>query len=144
MSAVSKIATRTVVTAAPGESVLDVSRRLEEHNVGSAVVLDEQGHPVGFVTDRDIAIRCVAQERDPLSAVTTVMSAGVRTIDESTPVDEALRTMAVAGHRRLVVTGPAGKPVGVLSVDDVVKLLAREAALIGDLLAKESPLIGAT
>ena len=67
------------------------------------------------------------------------MTREVRTIDEATPIEQALGTMAGAGARRLVVTGEQGRLVGILSVDDIVELLAEEAATLGRLLRKEAP-----
>ena len=140
---VSRIATGTVVTAAAQESVVDVARRMDENNVGTVVVLDEDAKPVGIVTDRDIAMRCLAHDHDPLGNVSVIMSRDVRTIDDSSPIDDALRTMASAVVRRLVLTGEGGRVTGVLSVDDVLLRMARETSLIGELLAREAPMIDA-
>lgn len=136
---VSRIATRTVVTAAPGEHIVDVARRMDEHGVGTAVVVDASSHPVGIVTDRDIAMRCVAREHDPHDTIAVIMTREVRTVDEGTPIEQALQSMASHGKRRLVVTGEGGRTVGLLSVDDVMRLLVEEAASIGELLDKEAP-----
>lgn len=135
-----RICTRTVVTAAAGETVLEVARRMEEFDVGTVVVVNEETEPVGIVTDRDLVLRGIAHEHDPADTpVSVVMTREVRTVDEATPIEQALGSMAGAGARRLVVTGPRGKLVGILSVDDIVDLLAEEAASLGRLLRKERP-----
>lgn len=137
---VGKIATRVVVTASPTESVLAVARRMEDANVGCVVVVDEDMEPVGIVTDRDIVIRGVSKElRLNETEISSVMTRDVRTVDESTPIDEAVATMGSAGARRLVVTDEESRLVGVLSVDDVVELLVEEADAIGKLIRKEAP-----
>lgn len=59
------------------------------------------------------------------------------TVDQQTPVEDAIQQMAKAGTRRLVVVGETGAPVGVVSLDDVLNLLADEAGAIGRLLAKQ-------
>jgi CBS domain-containing protein len=137
-----RICTRAVVTAAARESVLDIARRMEEHGVGTVVVVDQEAKPVGIVTDRDLVLRCIAAELDPADTlVSGIMTQEVRTVDESTPIEQALRTMAGAGTRRLVVTGTGGKLAGLLSVDDFVELLAEEATSLGEIVRKDRPAI---
>jgi CBS domain-containing protein len=140
---IGRICTRTVVTAVPEETILDVARRFKEYNVGTAVVVVDNNRPVGLVTDRDICIRCVANEQDPASTpVSVVMSPELRSADEGTPIEVALRTMASAGTRRLVVTGEEGRVAGVLSMDDVIELLVEEAVSLGKLVRREAPAVG--
>jgi CBS domain-containing protein len=136
---VGRICTRIVVTATSKESVLEVARRMEEYDVGTAVVVDESKMPLGIVTDRDVTLRCVARGLNPSETpLSVIMTRDVRTVDESTPLEQALRTMAGAGTRRLVVTGAEGKLVGVLSVDDIVLLLAEEAESLGRIMSSSA------
>lgn len=110
------------------------------NDVGTLVVLDADGlsRPVGIVTDRDLAIRCVAAGLDPeQNRVGVVMTRPVHCIHEETPVEEALQKMARAGTRRLVVLGEGDRLVGVLSLDDLLDLLADETGAISRLLAKQ-------
>jgi CBS domain-containing protein len=119
---------------------------MAEHDVGTLVVVepDSLSRAVGIVTDRDLAVRCVAGMRDPESTkVGELMSTPVHAIDEDTPIEEALRQMAGAGTRRLVVTGSGQRMVGILSLDDVLELLIGETASIGQLLHKQQPHIPA-
>jgi len=137
---VGRICTRVVATAVAEESVWDVARRMEEHNVGTVVVTSPTGEPLAIVTDRDVVVRCVARSLDPKhTPVSVIMTRGVRTVDEATPIEQALRTMAQVRARRLVVTGEQGKLAGILSVDDVILLLGEEAASVGLVLAEASP-----
>ena len=137
---VGRICTRVVATAVAEESVWDVARRMEEHNVGTVVVTSPTGEPLAIVTDRDVVVRCVARSLDPKHPpVSVIMTRGVRTVDEATPIEQALRTMAQVRARRLVVTGEQGKLAGILSVDDVILLLGEEAASVGLVLAEASP-----
>jgi len=92
-----KICSRVVATATPDETVREAARRMDEHDVGTLVVIEpkSQAAPVGIVTDRDIAIRCVGQGLDPdKTAVSELMSKPVQTIDESMPIEEAIQQMA--------------------------------------------------
>lgn len=135
-----KLCSRDVVAADSGEKVRIAARRMAEHNVGTVVVVDEDRRPTGMVTDRDIAIRCVAEQRDPDgTTVWDVMTQPVHVIREDLPIDEALSKMAVAGNRRLPVVDDEGRLAGLLALDDVLDLLTEEAGMIGALLRRESP-----
>jgi CBS domain-containing protein len=137
---VGKIATRVVATANGSESILEVARRMGEYNVGCLVVVDGDPEPVGIITDRDIVTRVVATELDPSeTAVSLIMTREVRSVDEATPIEQALALMGSAGTRRLIVTDSESKLVGIVSVDDVIELLVEEAESIGKLLRKERP-----
>jgi signal-transduction protein with cAMP-binding, CBS, and nucleotidyltransferase domain len=99
------------------------------------VVLGEDRKPAGILTDRDIALRCVAQRRDPeTTQVGSVMSAPVTSVHESTPIETALARMVGAHARRLVVVDDDEQLVGILALDDVLELLAEEFTSIGKLL----------
>ena len=141
-----RICSRMVATAWPDEPVRVAARRMAEQEVGTLVVIesDGTGEAVGMVTDRDIALRCVAAGLDPDRAtVTQIMTKPVKAIDEHTPVEEAIARMAERGTRRLVVTGEGKRLVGVLSIDDILGLLIEEAGPIGRLLEMQSPRVGA-
>jgi len=137
---VGSICSHVVASASSHETIRTAAQRMAEHDVGTLVVLEtEDGvKTVGIVTDRDIVTRCVAPSLDPdRQRVSSVMTSPVHTVDEQTPVEEAIRTMARVGARRLVVLGEADRPVGVLSLDDVLNLLAEDVGAIGRLLAKQ-------
>jgi CBS domain-containing protein len=72
-----------------------------------------------------------------------IMTDPVQTVANSASVEEAINTMATAGTRRLVVTEDGTRVAGVLSLDDVLELLARQTAAIGRLLEKQQPKIPA-
>jgi len=127
---------RSVQVATSGESVLAASRRMAEAGVGSVVVLGDTQRPVGIVTDRDVAVRCVAAARDPATTtLAEVMTAPVTCVYEATPLEEALARMAGAHTRRLVVVDAQERLVGILALDDMLELLAEEAASIGRIVA---------
>jgi len=137
-----RICSRVVATAGEGETVRAASRRMAQAEVGTLVVLEGPGPkgPIGILTDRDIVLRCVARGLDPeTTTIATIMSKPVQTVDEYTPIEGAAAKMARAGTRRLVVTGPEGRLVGVLSLDDLLALLTGEAEAIGKLLERQAP-----
>ena len=139
---VGRIASQVVAVAAPGESVRVAAHRMAVNDVGTLVVVDTQdpSQPVGMLTDRDIAVRCVAGELDPdVATVADVMTQPIDTIDEAAPVEEAVTRMATYGRRRLIVTGEHGRLVGVLSLDDVFGHLTRELQPVAELLDRQQP-----
>jgi CBS domain-containing protein len=134
---IGKLCTRSVSIAQAGESVAVAARRMAEHGVGTLVVVDEQTHPTGLLTDRDVVLRVVATGRDPAATqIGEVMSQPIVRADEDTPIEEGIAKMASAATRRLVVTAADGRLVGVLSVDDVLDLLIEEAKSVGRLLRR--------
>ena len=138
------ICSRVVATAWPNERVRVAARRMAEKDVGTLVVLEPDGAPMplGVVTDRDITVRCVAAGLDPdLATVSKIMTAPVHAIEEDTPVEAAIARMATAATRRLVVTDQEKRLVGIISLDDVLGLLAQELEPIGRLVEKQQPRI---
>jgi CBS domain-containing protein len=137
-----RICSRTVATVRPEETVRVAARRMAELDVGTLVVLDGDGTnaPTGIVTDRDIAVRCVGGGYNPdKTPVAKIMTVPVRVIDESVPIEDAMERMAETGARRLVVTGEGKQLVGILSLDDVLELLAQELGPISRLLRQQQP-----
>lgn len=136
------LCSRTVATAEPGESARTAARRMEKNDVGSLIVVDspQPGRALGILTDRDLAIRCLAHGLDPESTpVSRVMTSPVHTIDENAPIEFALGEMAAAATRRLVVTGKGEKAIGVLSMDDLLAFLTEQASSLSHLLDKQRP-----
>lgn len=141
---VGRICSRVVVLASPSESIRAAARRMAENDVGSIVAIESNGTAIGVLTDRDIAIRCVAANVDPdKTPISKVMTTPVQSVYEHTPIEEAVSRMAVAATRRLVVTGEEGKLIGILSLDDVLDQLIGEVGSIGRLLTKQQPHITA-
>lgn len=137
---VGNICHREVDTAKADESVQAAGQRMGTRGVGTLVVLDGGRHPVGILTDRDLAVRVVGQGLQP-SEVTVgeVMSSEVQTIHERTEIEEALTTMRAKAVRRLPIVGDTGKLLGVVSLDDILAHLAHEFSDLKRLLAKEDP-----
>jgi len=137
---------RRVATVWPGETAAVAARRMEDDEVGTLVVVEphDTSRAVGMLTDRDLALRCVARGLVPEeTSVSQIMTSPVHTIDENAPIEFALSEMASAASRRLVVTGKGDTLVGILSLDDLLGLFCDQAASLSMLLQKQRPLIGA-
>ena len=137
---VGSICSRVVATASSHESIRVAAQRMAANDVGTLIILEatDGALPIGIVTDRDIALRCVAAERDPdRDRIESIMTRPLHSVDEQASVEEATERMARAGTRRLAVVDRAGSLVGLLSLDDVLDLVADETGAIGRLLAKQ-------
>lgn len=137
---IGKICQREVDLAGRDETVQAAAQRMANRNVGSLLVLDADRRPIGIVTDRDLALRVVGQGR--LAATTTVsevMTPEPETVREDVPIERALARMRAASLRRLPVVDGEGRLAGVVTLDDVVELLAEEFGEIRRLLDQTSP-----
>jgi CBS domain-containing protein len=117
---------RDVMTSNPctidaEKSVAYAAKMLRDEDVGLAPIV-EGGKLIGMLTDRDIAIRVVAEEKDPGQVkVRDVASKQVVTIDPQQDLDEALRIMAKHQVRRLPVVEEDGQLVGVVAQADIAR-----------------------
>ncbi|MBI1902503.1 MAG: CBS domain-containing protein [Planctomycetia bacterium] len=137
---VGRICVRDVDTAEAHESVQVAAERMQERGVGTLVVLNAAQEPIGIVTDRDLTARVLARRRDATQTpLSEVMTPGPTTISEEATIESGLSLMRSGGFRRLPVVDRDGKLVGLLSLDDVLTLLAEEFNLIGQLLRRGTP-----
>src|SRR5688572_28318061 len=105
----------------PSATVVEAAKLMRDEDVGSLPVV-ENGRLTGVVTDRDIAVRAVAEGKDPQSTkVADVCSGDLVTIDPQQDLDEALRLMARHQVRRLPVVEEDGRLVGVVAQADVAR-----------------------
>lgn len=119
------IFTRNVVTAGPAETLAAVAVRMQEHNVGTVVIVENQ-RPVGIVTDRDLALALGAR-RDSLSTeVQKVMTRHVLAIPEDTGIYTATKFMREREVRRLPIVDREDRLVGIVTLDDLLRFLGRE------------------
>jgi CBS domain-containing protein len=117
---------RDVMTANPStleqnSTVVEAARIMKQADAG-LVPVTENGRLTGMVTDRDIAIRVVAEGKNPGSTkVGEIASTDLVTVDPQQDLDEALRLMAQHKVRRLAVVEEDGRLVGVLAQADVAR-----------------------
>ena len=98
---VGEVASKPVVACQPTATMAQAGRLMREHDIGCVVVVDEEQHPVGIVTDRDLVVRGVANERPPDATVAEVMSHEPVTISSDRDTTEAATHMATRQCRRL-------------------------------------------
>jgi CBS domain-containing protein len=129
---------RPVVIASLGESVAVIARMLRDRGVGSLVVTRE-GRPVGIVTDRDLALRVVAEGRDPVTTrVDDVVTYDPIVLRETDTLEAASRCMEEHGVRRLPIVDDEGRVTGIITADDLLVAMTRQLGRIGAAIAEAS------
>ncbi|TCS39398.1 CBS domain protein [Paucimonas lemoignei] len=127
---VGEICNRAVVFATEDMSVKEAADLMRTEHVGSLVVVRdaEIGRIViGMVTDRDIAIVAVAREFDPQTLrVGDIMSADLVTARVEDSISDVLSMMRAHGVRRIPVTSENGVLIGIVTLDDLLDILAEE------------------
>jgi CBS domain-containing protein len=140
-----RICVRDVDLADPGESAWEAAARMHQRAVGALVVLNDSREPIGIITDRDLVERVLSPCTDPQSTpVSEIMTPSPKTISEDDSIEAALTLMRSGRFRRLPVVDRDGKLVGLLTLDDILMLLAEELAQVGQLLERETPRAVAT
>jgi CBS domain-containing protein len=120
--------TREVRIATPGQSIRDVAKIMAEIDAG-AMPVGENDRLVGMITDRDIAIRAVAQGKGPDTPVRDVMSTEqVLYCYEDEELDHVAKNMGSEQVRRLPVVNRDKRLVGIVSLGDVAQTEARSAS----------------
>lgn len=131
---------REVDVIEPTDTVRFAASRMHDRKVGALVVVDGDCKPVGVLTDRDITVRVVSEDRDAnRMTVQDAMTSDPTMIAEDMPIGEALQLMRHGSFRRLPVVDADGKAIGIFTLDDVLCLLCEGFEQIRDLIAAESP-----
>jgi len=118
------------VTCTPDATLQSAAREMELHNVGSLVVVANDGHLAGIVTDRDIALRATAWGHDANTTVADAMSKELVVILADADIFESVQKMARWGVRRMPVVSPSGGVQGIISLDDVTRAMTEEMAAL--------------
>ena len=127
MRKVREIMSPAPVCMAPGESVSAAARAMKQHGVGTVLLLTD-GRLSGLVTDRDITVRVLAENRDPATTrIGDICSSELVVLDPDDDLVQAARLVRDRAVRRIPVLRD-GTPVGVVSVGDLA--LEKEAASV--------------
>jgi len=128
---VSHILTHAMVATGVSDTVLTAAKLMVQHNIGLLVVTDAQtdGNLVGVISERDI-IRMIASGRTLETSVSEVCTRNVVTVRGNSDVAEAAKAMNKHGIRHVVVVDDGNKPVGVVSMRDLVGERATLTAIL--------------
>jgi CBS domain-containing protein len=113
----------------PTNTAAEAAKIMKAEDIGSLPIVEDD-RVVGVITDRDLAIRIVAEGRDTETTVGDIASKDVVTIDPEQTIDEAARLMAEHQIRRLPVVEEDGRLVGILAQADIAQ--TGQDALTGD------------
>lgn len=106
------------VSMAPTESAAAAARAMKEHGIGTVLILAD-GKLSGLLTDRDITVRVLAEDRDPLTTrVGDICSTELAVLGPDDDVDQAARLARDRAVRRFPVVQD-GIPVGIVSIGDL-------------------------
>lgn len=130
-SCLKNFANSVVAVVEPETSALVVAQVMRKHHVGALVVVDgvDKNRPVGIVTDRDLVLELMAEGLDP--AVFTagdIMSIDLVLANPNMDAMDAVQLMNAHQLRRLVIADEKGCLAGIVTMEDVLELLAREIA----------------
>lgn len=133
---------RTVAVIEPGASLREAALLMRDAHVGALVVSERKAgvtRPVGVITDRDIVVAVVAVPgaRPEGIRVADVMAAQPRLAREDDGLAEAVKAMSESGVRRLPVVTADGALFGIVTLDDVLRVLAGELGALAVALSRE-------
>lgn len=122
-------------------TVAEAARLMRGHHTGDLVVIDDSDgtrEPIGIVTDRDIVMEVIAKGHDPdRIRVSEVMASPVVVASGSENVGAAIDRMRTHGVRRLPIVDDAGAVLGILTLDDLYRVLAEHTAALAEIVHKE-------
>jgi CBS domain-containing protein len=125
---VQDVMTRDPVILPPSASLVDAAKTMREGGIGDVVVGDDD-ELIGIVTDRDIVIRALAEDRDPhTTTLVDITSRELTTVSPDDTIETAVRLIREHAIRRLpVVSG--GRVVGIVTLGDLALAQDRASAL---------------
>jgi CBS domain-containing protein len=135
---------REVLVAYQENTLLDAAVLMRKYHAGDVVIVEERNglrYPVGIVTDRDIVIEVIAQGL-AIDAVTIgdLMCHELVLAQEDDDLLDAIQLMRQKGVRRLPVVDKNGVLAGILTVDDLIELIAEQLQAMAGLIGKEQTL----
>lgn len=122
-------ASSVVAVVEPDTTALVVAQVMRKLHVGALVVVDavEKSHPIGIVTDRDLVLELMAEGLDPaVFTVGDIMSVDLVLASPEMDAMDAVQLMNAHQLRRLVITDADGNLTGIVTMEDVLELLANE------------------
>jgi len=107
-------------------SIAEAAQQMDQAAVGALVVVD-QGQPVGIVTDRDLVVRGLARHVAPSGRIDGVMSMGLIALDADDDLRHAIDLFSVHAIRRLPVVD-GDRVCGMITLDDLIVDVAQDLA----------------
>ena len=111
------------ITIDRDEPIEKASKLMYENNIGSVIVVDKDGRIEGILTRRDLVFAIANEKIGKGYPVWMFITENPITVSSGTPIMDVLRTMREANIRHLPVVDKEGKPVGMLSIRDIVEAI---------------------
>jgi len=124
---ISEVMTKDVLTAKPSQTIQEAASMMAKIDSG-AIMVEEQERLVGMITDRDIAIRAVAEGLAGKTPISKIMSGGIRYCFEDEDIEHVAKNMADVQLRRLPVLNRDKRLVGVVSLGNIASTRSQSAA----------------
>lgn len=135
------LCTLDVVCCSPDTTVREAARRMQSAHVGDLVVVDDpEGErvPIGIVTDRDLVLEVLGDGLDPNhTTVGRLMRQPVVIANEEEDVTAVIARMSTHAVRRVPVVNAHGATVGIITLDDLVRMLVSEAGTLLEIVSNE-------
>ena len=127
---VADVMTSDPITMIESETVVAAAKAMRDNDIGDVIVLDDtSARCKGIATDRDMVVRCVAEELEPSrTTLASVCTTDIVTVSPDDPVDKAVEAMRKMKVRRLPVC-EGDQPVGIVSMGDLAMEMDKRSAL---------------
>lgn len=125
---ISEIMTSNLVALPESATMAEAARAMRDDSIGDVLVVDNNDHLLGVVTDRDIVVRGVAAGLEADTPITNVCSADPVCVQPDDSIDVAVRLMADHAIRRVPVVSD-GKAVGIVAIGDLAQDLDPSSVL---------------
>jgi CBS domain-containing protein len=114
------VMTSDPTTCTPDATLQQVAQMMKQHDCGQIPVVDQQRQPVGVITDRDIAVRAVAEGSDLANATAgDYMTSPVTTVRDNSNLNDVAKLMEQNQIRRVVVVDQQGCVAGIVAQADI-------------------------
>ncbi|MGZ8225222.1 MAG: CBS domain-containing protein [Methylococcaceae bacterium] len=138
------ICNREVLIAQKNDTVVEAARLMRKYHVGNVIIIEERNglkYPVGIVTDRDIVVELIAKEVD-INSVTLgdIMYREITLAKENDNINETIKIMRQKGIRRLPVVDDSGALIGIVTLDDLIDLIAEQLQDLAELIGGQQKL----
>jgi CBS domain-containing protein len=120
----SELMTKSPACCTPDDTARDAARTMRESDCGLIPIVESK-RVVGVVTDRDIAVRAVAEGKSPDTRLRDIMTASVGCCGPDDDVKDVERTMADRQVRRVVIVDETGECAGIISQADIARAAER-------------------
>lgn len=138
---IADVCTRRLAMALATDTVAELAERMRAAHVGDLVIVENQNGKsvaVGIVTDRDIVLEIIALHRDPKAwTAANIMAPQLHTAEAHNSVTSTIMQMHKLSVRRLPVVDQDGELIGLVSLDDLLQIVAAELGALAAIASQQ-------